>query len=89
MTNETPPTRIERVESDLRVLEAVVEATLAEVPRERLSGILTRFDLERNPLAREIRPKDSDQYDAVHRVLNKAHEFVEMILNAGLGDAHA
>ena len=85
MTNETPPTKIDQLEFDLRVLEAVVAAMLAEIPRERLRGLLPHFDLARHPLG-GIQTHDADQHDAVNRVLNRAHEFVEVVLNADLGE---
>ena len=79
MDGETPPNQIEQLEFDVRVLEAVVAALLAELPRDVVRGLLIHFDLTRRPPGPEINPAETKKYDALHRVFNHAHEFVELV----------
>ena len=88
MTNEIPPARIEKLEFDLRVLEAVVAALLLELPNGLVERLLVQFDLERCPPGPEVNPAETEKYNAMHRVLNHAHEFVEIVLDARRGESH-
>lgn len=82
MADEQSPSRIEKLEFDLRVLEAVVAALLAELPRELVERLHPNFDLARRPPGPEINAAETEKYDLMHRVLNHAHEFVGVVLNA-------